>query len=98
MATSVLEQTRGTLQACCLFSQLLTCLATPALNAWTQHTAGHEEAEHLERLIVKDFRNELKGHKERLYQNHRVRKMLDSMQDRAQQLVSLSRQSEVCLL
>ncbi len=50
-------------------------------------TAGHEEAEHLERLIVKDFRNELKGHKERLQQSHRVRNMLDSMQERAKKLV-----------
>jgi hypothetical protein len=49
--------------------------------------AGHEEAEHLERLIVKDFRNELKGHKERLQQSHRVRNMLDIMQERAQKLV-----------
>lgn len=49
--------------------------------------AGHEEAEHLERLIVKDFRNELKGHKERLQQSHRVRNMLDIMQERAKKLV-----------
>lgn len=51
-------------------------------------SAGHEDAEHLERLIVMDFRNELKGHKERLYQNHRVRNMLDTMQERAKKLVS----------
>lgn len=43
----------------------------------------------MERLIVKDFRNELKGHKERLQQSHRVRDMLDVMQERAKKLVSL---------
>lgn len=53
------------------------------------YAAGHEEAERLERLIVKDFRNELKGHKERLQQSHRVRDMLDIMQERAKKLVSL---------
>lgn len=41
----------------------------------------------MERLIVKDFRNELKGHKERLQQSRRVRNMLDTMQDRAKKLV-----------
>ena len=51
----------------------------------------------MERLIVKDFRNELKGHKERLYQNHRVRKMLDNMQTRARQLVS-PLQHSACVL
>ena len=56
------------------------------------HAAGHEEAERLERLIVKDFRNELKGHKERLQQSHRVRDMLDIMQERAKKLVSLQLQ------
>lgn len=57
-----------------------------ATSVLEQTRAGHEEAEHLERLIVLDFRNELKGHKERLYQSHRVRKMLDSMQERARKL------------
>lgn len=93
MATTVLEQTRGTVQVDTCFCDaqqqqvrepasyrapvdLVSCLA-----------AGHEEAEHLERLIVKDFRNELKGHKERLQQSHRVRNMLDVMQERAKKLV-----------
>lgn len=86
MATSVLEQTRGALQD--FFTKALLCSATLACRCQHLHAAGHEEAEHLERLIVKDFRNELRGHKERLYQNHRVRKMLDNMQTRARQLVS----------
>ncbi|DBB14656.1 hypothetical protein WJX82_004178 [Trebouxia sp. C0006] len=54
-----------------------------------QTRAGHEEAEHLERLIVKDFRNELKGHKERLHQSHRVRNMLDIMQEQAKKLADI---------
>ncbi len=37
---------------------------------------------------MKDFRNELKGHKERLHQNHRVRTRLDAMQEQAKKLVS----------
>ena len=39
---------------------------------------------------MKDFRNELKGHKERLHQNHRVRARLDAMQEQAKRLVSLA--------
>lgn len=58
------------------------------------YAAGHEEAERLERLIVKDFRNELKGHKERLQQSHRVRDMLDIMQERAKRLVRLQLQQD----
>ena len=50
-------------------------------------TAGHEDVERLERLIVKDFRNEARTHKERLMQNHRVRLHLDSMQQHASRLV-----------
>lgn len=46
----------------------------------------------MERLIVKDFRNELKGHKERLQQSHRVRDMLNIMQERAKKLVRLQLQ------
>ena len=68
-------------------------MATTVLEQPRSHgrtfAGGHEEAEHLERLIVKDFRNELKGHKERLQQSHRVRNMLDIMQERAKKLVSL---------
>jgi hypothetical protein len=47
----------------------------------------HEDIEQLERLIVKDFKRETKSHKEKLMQSHRVRQMLDTMQDRAGKLV-----------
>lgn len=50
-------------------------------------TASHEEVERLERLIVTDFKNEARGHKERLHQNHRVRKALEQMQERSSKLV-----------
>jgi splicing factor 3A subunit 3 len=43
--------------------------------------------EKLERVIVKDFKQDLKSHKDRLMQNHRVRKRLDSMQAAARKLV-----------
>ena len=51
-------------------------------------TAGHEEIERLERLIVKDFQSEAKSHKEKLHQNHRVKQALESMQSQAERLVS----------
>lgn len=43
----------------------------------------------LERLIVKDFASEKPtGHKEKLLQSHRVRAMLDAVQERSAKLVS----------
>ena len=50
-------------------------------------TGAHEECERLERLIVRDFRSDAKGHAERLAQGHRVRKMLDQVQAQAEKLV-----------
>jgi splicing factor 3A subunit 3 len=50
--------------------------------------AGHEEIERLERLIVRDLKEtEVRTHKERMLQNHRVRKRLDVMQSQAAMLV-----------
>lgn len=49
--------------------------------------ALHEDVERLERLIVLDFKGETKTHKERLAQNHRVRRRLDAMQGGAKKLV-----------
>ena len=48
----------------------------------------HEDIERLERLIVKDFKNEARTHKDKLVQGHRVRQMLESLQGRASKLVS----------
>lgn len=39
---------------------------------------------------MKDYKQEVKGHKDKLMQNHRVRKRLDSMQEVAAKLVSPS--------
>jgi splicing factor 3A subunit 3 len=47
----------------------------------------HEDLERLERIIVKDYKQEAKGHKEKLQQNHRVRKRMDEMQQIARKLV-----------
>lgn len=43
--------------------------------------------ERLERLIVKDYKQETKTHRQQLMQNHRVRKRLDKMQECANKLV-----------
>ena len=43
--------------------------------------------ERLERRIVAEYRQDAKGHKERLQQNLRVRAMLDQLQDKARGLV-----------
>lgn len=47
----------------------------------------HEDIERLERVVVKDFKGEARTHKEKLTQAHRVRKMLDAIQQRTEQLV-----------
>jgi hypothetical protein len=50
---------------------------------------AHEDAERLERLIAKDFRaTQPTTHNEKLLQSHRVRQMLDSIQEREAKLVS----------
>ena len=51
------------------------------------HAALHEDCERLERLIVNDFKQDVKGHREKLAQGHRVRKMLDQLQTQSQKLV-----------
>lgn len=49
---------------------------------------AHDDIERLERLIVKDFSiQQPTAHKEKLLQSHRVRSMLDSMQERSAKLV-----------
>ena len=49
---------------------------------------AHDDVERLERLIAKDFRaNQPTNHKDKLLQSHRVRQMLDAIQDRQGKLV-----------
>ncbi len=47
----------------------------------------HEDCERLERLVVADFKNDVKGHREKLAQGHRVRRMLDQLQAQSSKLV-----------
>lgn len=41
--------------------------------------------------MVKDLKQEMKSHKDKLMQSHRVRKRLDSMQETARKLVGCCR-------
>lgn len=50
--------------------------------------AAHEEVERLERLIVKDLQNEPTSNKDRLFQSHRVRNMIDTITSTTEKLVS----------
>ena len=60
------------------------------------HAPGlHEDAERLERLIVRDYRQEdVKGHREKLMQNHRVRARLDKIQEVSRKLLRAYRDGE----
>ncbi|KAH9289537.1 hypothetical protein KI387_033654, partial [Taxus chinensis] len=51
--------------------------------------SAHEEVERLERLVVKDLQNEPTTSKDRLYQNHRVRNMVDSIISTTQKLIEI---------
>jgi len=49
----------------------------------------HEDIERLERLIVAEFKKDAKSHKEKLLQAHRVRYMLDKIQERSKELLKI---------
>ncbi|CAK8567562.1 unnamed protein product [Lathyrus sativus] len=51
--------------------------------------AAHEEVERLERLIVKDLQNEPTSNKDRLFQSHRVRNMIDTITSTTERLVEI---------
>jgi len=51
--------------------------------------ASHEEVERLERLIVKDLQNEPANNKDRLFQSHRVRNMIENIIASTEKLVIL---------
>ncbi|XP_057462646.1 splicing factor SF3a60 homolog [Actinidia eriantha] len=51
--------------------------------------SGHEEVERLERLIVKDLQNEPASGKDRLFQSHRVRNMIDQVTATTLKLVEI---------
>lgn len=66
--------------------------------------ASHEEVERLERLIVKDLQNEPTSNKDRLYQSHRVRNMIDQITSTTHKLVEIyedkdnARKDEIAML
>ncbi|XXG89988.1 hypothetical protein AAC387_Pa12g1862 [Persea americana] len=51
--------------------------------------SAHEEVERLERLAVKDLQREPGSNRERLYQNHRVRNMIDSIISTTDKLIEI---------
>ncbi|KAJ9507341.1 hypothetical protein QJQ45_006307 [Haematococcus lacustris] len=51
--------------------------------------ALHEEVERLERIIVKDLKRDMRTHKEKLLQSHRVKRRLEGMQTAAVKLVKI---------
>ena len=51
--------------------------------------ASHEEVERLERLIVKDLQNEPANNKDRLFQSHRARNMIENIIATTEKLVIL---------
>ncbi|XP_054798024.1 splicing factor SF3a60 homolog [Prosopis cineraria] len=51
--------------------------------------AAHEEVERLERLIVKDLQNEPASNKDRLFQSHRVRTMIDTITSTTEKLIDI---------
>ncbi|KAF2315487.1 hypothetical protein GH714_039925 [Hevea brasiliensis] len=51
--------------------------------------AAHEEVERLERIIVKDLQNEPATNKDRLFQSHRVRNMIETIMSTTHKLVEI---------
>ncbi|KAL9674372.1 hypothetical protein QQ045_030644 [Rhodiola kirilowii] len=51
--------------------------------------SAHEEIERLERLIVKDLQNEPASNKDRLFQSHRVRNMIETIRETTDKLVEI---------
>ncbi|GLU18354.1 hypothetical protein SLE2022_346600 [Rubroshorea leprosula] len=51
--------------------------------------AGHEDVERFERLIVKDLQTEPPTSKDRLFQSHRVRNMIDTITSTTEKLIEI---------
>ncbi|KAM7504862.1 hypothetical protein LguiB_003766 [Lonicera macranthoides] len=51
--------------------------------------SAHEEVERLERLVVKDLQNDPTSNKDRLFQSHRVRNMIDQISSTTHKLVEI---------
>lgn len=52
-----------------------------------QVRATHEEMERLERLIVRDLQQDIKGHREKLLQAHRVKNFVATIEADSARLV-----------
>lgn len=52
--------------------------------------ALHEDIEKCERLAVKDMKRDALTHQEKLFQGHRICKLLETTEDRAAKLVHLT--------
>ncbi|EFJ22878.1 hypothetical protein SELMODRAFT_104720 [Selaginella moellendorffii] len=54
-----------------------------------QARSAHDDIERLERMVVKELQKEVKSHKDRLYQSHRVKMMLEAMTLATSKLVDI---------
>mmetsp|Transcript_16887 Transcript_16887/g.30636 ORF Transcript_16887/g.30636 Transcript_16887/m.30636 type:complete len:624 (-) Transcript_16887:290-2161(-) len=54
-----------------------------------QTRALHEDLERLERVIVKDLKQEAKTHRDKLLQDHRVKRRLDTILDTSSKLIKI---------
>ncbi|KAF5832942.1 hypothetical protein DUNSADRAFT_10988 [Dunaliella salina] len=54
-----------------------------------QTRALHEDIERTERVITKDFKRDMKLHREKLMQSHRVKRRLEGAEEAAQKLVKI---------
>lgn len=54
--------------------------------------AAHEEVERMERLVVQDLQREPVSGRERLFQNHRVRNMIETVVTTTEKLVRILRE------
>uniref|UniRef100_A0A1D1XTF9 Splicing factor 3A subunit 3 n=1 Tax=Anthurium amnicola TaxID=1678845 RepID=A0A1D1XTF9_9ARAE len=66
--------------------------------------SAHEDVERLERLVVKDLQREPESTRERLFQNHRVRNMIDTIISTTDKLIEIyedkdnARKDEIAVL
>lgn len=66
---------------------MLHVIPATGLVANAVFAALHEDIERMERVIVKDLKRDMKNHKEKVLQSHRVKRRLDTIQAAASKLV-----------
>ena len=87
MSSTLLEYTRSAPHLC----SPLSFVHNHSCELWLSTAGCHEDIERLERRIVAEYKQDAKGHKERLTQTLRVKTMLDQLQDKARRLVRARR-------